>query len=323
LSGAGLIVTEATLISPQGAQYDRSPGIWNMEQVAGWRKITNVVHLTGSKIHYQQLWHVALSLFHSRIPANFRPPVYGPSSTPARARGNRSSFHELQDPNEVPNPTILKLFKDTAKNAKLAGFDGVECKLRGMLGHLYTSLFNISVNYTISGWRGDCENCAWFRLEVLKSLVEVFDCNLSLKISPGKGGYNDIGMPLDDTVQTFSYFLSEADKLKLSYIMLSRYIPHLDPMIDGKECGTPHDPVSTYTKLIHNAKNFVVGGVTPEEAEELAKPSEVDGAFFGMSWLTHLDLAKFSEHPFWESDPRHDEMSENNIWHDASGLNHV
>jgi hypothetical protein len=60
-------------------------------------------------------------------------------------------------------------------------------------------------------------------------------------------------------------------------------------------------------------KNFVVGGVTPEEAEELAKPGEVDRAFFGMSWLTHLDLAKFSEHPFWESDPRHDEMSENNI----------
>ncbi|KAJ7692982.1 hypothetical protein B0H14DRAFT_3100767 [Mycena olivaceomarginata] len=239
LGGAGLIVTEATLISPQGAQYDRSPGIWNMQQVAGWRNMTNVVHLTESKIYCQ--------------------------------------------PNEVPDPTILKLFKDTAKNAKLAGFNGVECKL-------------------ISGWGGDCENCARFGLEVLKSLVEVFDCNFSLKISPGKGGYNDIGMPLDDTVQTFSYFLSEADKLKSLYIMLSRYIPHLDPMINdsdpkpGKERGTPHDPVSTYTKLIHNAKNFVVGGVTPEEAEELVKPGEVDGAFFGMSRLTHLDLAKCIRH---------------------------
>ncbi|KAJ7728116.1 hypothetical protein B0H14DRAFT_3518685 [Mycena olivaceomarginata] len=93
LGGAGLIVTEATLISPQGAQYDGSPGIWNMDQVAGWRKITNVVHLTGNKI-YCQLWHVG-GLANSE--SEKLGPVYGPSAIPARARGDRSSFQELRD----------------------------------------------------------------------------------------------------------------------------------------------------------------------------------------------------------------------------------
>ncbi|KAJ7309965.1 hypothetical protein DFH08DRAFT_719028 [Mycena albidolilacea] len=302
LSGAGLILTEATLILSQGAQYDRSPGIWNMEQVAEWRKITNMVHLTRNKIYCQIRTADAVYRVHFLTsPSSCGMPVYGPSAIPARAQGNISSFHELRDaesffsdkPNEVPDPTILiKLFKATAKNAKLAGFDGVEYKLDiSACGERFPCS-------PVSGWGRDGENCARFGPEVLKLLV-VFGCNVSLKISLGKslwGGYNDIGMHLDDTAQTFSYFLSEADKLKSLYIMLSQYIPHLDPMIDGKERGTPHDPVSTYAKLIHNAKTFVVGGVTPEEAEELAKTGEVNGAFFGMSWLTHPDLAKRIQH---------------------------
>lgn len=64
----------------------------------------------------------------------------------------------------------------------------------------------------------------------------------------------------------------------------------------GKKRGTPHDLISTYGKLIQNAKIFVVGGVTPEEAEQLVKTGQVDGVFFGMSWLTHPDLAKRIRH---------------------------
>ncbi|KAJ7670641.1 hypothetical protein DFH06DRAFT_1178614 [Mycena polygramma] len=291
LGGAGVIVTEATLISPQGAPYDRSPGIWNEEQVAGWRKITNVVHLAGSKI-YCQLWHVG-RLTASVAESPFTP--VAPSAIAARRVG-KGCFHFLpgslgfDTPTEIPDPfAIVAEFKQAAENAKLAGFDGVE--LHGASGFLVNQFLDSTSNVRTDMWGGSSENRARFGLEVLKALVEVFGPNVSLKISP-EGGFNDMGMPLQETIDTFSYFVSEADKLKLSYINFYRYSRDLAPIIDGKKRGTPHDVIATYAKFIHNAKTFLVGGVTPEEAEELVKAGRVDGVFFGMAWLTHPDLAK-------------------------------
>ncbi|KAJ7778403.1 hypothetical protein B0H16DRAFT_886102 [Mycena metata] len=294
LGGAGLIVTEATLISPQTSQYDRAPGIWSMGQVAGWRKITNVVHLAGSKI-YCQLWHVG------RLTSG-KPdgpePGYGPSAIPARGGSLCFNFlpvtPEFGTPREILDPsTIVTQFKHAARNAKLAGFDGVE--LHAAAGFLVHQFLDSTSNIRTDKWGGSSENRARFGLEVLKSLVEVFGSNVSLKISPG-GGFHDMGMPLQETIDTFSYFISEADKLNLSYITLFRYIPRLDPIIDGKKRGTPHDLLSTYGKLITNAKIFIVGGVTPEEAEKLVSTNQVHGVFFGTSWLTHPDLAKRIRH---------------------------
>ncbi|KAJ7712171.1 hypothetical protein B0H14DRAFT_3119220 [Mycena olivaceomarginata] len=305
LGGAGLIVSEATLISPQSSQYDRNPGIWNMEQVAGWKKITNVVHLAGSKI-YCQLWHVGRL---NKSDAETQSPtgsIHGPSDIPAR-RG-RGCLHFLPGNSEfgvatsIPDPLkFVQLFKDAAANAKLAGFDGVE--LHAANGFLVHQFLDSTSNRRTDKWGGSCENRARLGLEILKALVEVFGPNVSLKISPGIGkpgcpslslaeGQKNIGMPLQDTIETFSYFVSEADKLKLSYITLARYAPHFDPTIDGKKRGTPHDLLSTYGKFIDNAKTFLVGGVSPEEAEELVKSGQVDGAFFGMPWLAHPDFAK-------------------------------
>ncbi|KAJ7742159.1 hypothetical protein DFH07DRAFT_44628 [Mycena maculata] len=297
LGGAGIIVTEATLISPQqGSQFDRSPGIWNAEQVAGWRKITNVVHLAGGRI-YCQLWHVG-RLSHGSADGLATGPVYAPSAIPARQI--KGCFHFLPGtpepglPTEIPDPSVIVAqFKDAAHNAKIAGFDGVE--LHAASGFLVHQFLDSTSNVRTDKWGGSSENRARFGLEVLKACVEVFGTNVSLKISP-EGGFNDMGMPLKDTVETFSYFISEADKLNLSYITLYRYTPHKDPPIKGKERGTPHDIISTYGKLIQKAKTFVVGGVTPEEADELVKTGQVDGVFFGVAWLTHPDLAKRIRH---------------------------
>ncbi|KAJ6599915.1 hypothetical protein DFH09DRAFT_627307 [Mycena vulgaris] len=296
LGGAGLIVTEATLISPQGSHYDHSPGIWNMDQVAGWRRITNVVHLAGSKI-YCQLWHVGRLTYPDAEDAG---PVYGPSAIPAS--GGKGAFHFLPgapdfgtiQPTEIPDPSLLvEEFRNAAKHAKLAGFDGVE--LHAANGFLVDQFLDSGSNVRTDKWGGSSENRARFGLEVLKALADVFGSNVSLKISPA-GGWNDMGMPLQETIDTYSYFVSEADKLKLSYITFSRYLPRLDPMPEGEPRGTPHDIISTYGKLIRHAKIFVVGGVTPAEAEDLVKTGQVDGVFFGMCWITHPDLAKRIRH---------------------------
>ncbi|KAJ7737724.1 hypothetical protein B0H16DRAFT_1695014 [Mycena metata] len=245
-----------------------------MEQVPGWRKITNVVHLAGSKM-YCQLWHAGRLT--SGKPGGPQP-NYEPSAIPARGRSLCFNFlpstSEFGTRKEILDPSaIVTQFKHAAKNA------------------------NTRSGRFSDKWGGSSENRARFGLEVLKSLVEVFGSNVSLKISPG-GGFHDMGMPLQETIDTFSYFISEADKLRLSYITLFRYIPRLDPIIDEsrKERGTSHELLSTYAKLTTNAKIFIVGGVTPEEAEMLVRTNQVHGVFFETSWLTHPDLAKRIRH---------------------------
>ncbi|KAJ6469260.1 hypothetical protein C8R45DRAFT_1016508 [Mycena sanguinolenta] len=295
LGGAGLIVTEATSISPHGSLYDRTPGIWSIEQVAGWKRITNVVHLAGSKI-YCQLWHAG-RLANSEGP--LAGPVYGPSAIPARAGKGCFPYlpvpQQYRIPTEIQDPAVfVDLYRDAARNAKLAGFDGVE--LHAANGFLVDQFLDSTSNVRTDKWGGSIENRARFGLEVLAALVEVFGSNVSVKVTPGRG-YNDMKMPLEeDTVETFNHLLSEADKLRLSYITLSRYIPDLEDHKIGAGSSTTHDVLSAYTKLITNAKIFIDGGVTAKEAEELVKSGKVDGVFFGMCWLTHPDLAKRIRH---------------------------
>lgn len=73
-------------------------------------------------------------------------------------------------------------------------------------------------------------------------------------------------MPLEETIDTFSYFISEIDKLDIAFIDLLRYAPAFDEVFDGKKRATVHDVVETYAPLVKNAKLFAGAGYTPEEA---------------------------------------------------------
>ena len=146
-----------------------------------------------------------------------------------------------------------------------------------------------------------------------------------MRVSPGKcfsagtdvrqltcaypaGGLNDAGMPLQDTIDTFSYLLREANALRLAYVALVRYLPRMDLEIDGaprsprpytcssthpgKKRATKHDVLGTYKPLLSTVPVFVNAGVTPAEAEALIDAGTVAGAFFGVPWITHPDLGR-------------------------------
>nr|GAT52023.1 predicted protein [Mycena chlorophos] len=294
LGGAGLIISEATLISNHGAQFDRAPGIWNTEQVAGWRKITNVVHLAGCKM-YCQLWHLG-----RLSPPDEDGKIYSPS--PIRATGDKHGFHyllgdlEFRLPTEIEDPWVfVQLFKAAAVNAKAAGFDGVE--LHGAAGFLVHQFLDTSANARTDSWGGSPSNRCRFGLEVLKALVDVFGPNVGVKLAP-TGGFNDTGMPLPETLATYRHFIAEADKLGLAYICVHRHNPHKDPSINGKRRGTPHDCVASYAPQLASpgTKLWIVGGVTPKEAAALVRSGRVAGVFFGIPWLAHPDLAKRIRH---------------------------
>jgi 2,4-dienoyl-CoA reductase-like NADH-dependent reductase (Old Yellow Enzyme family) len=97
-----------------------------------------------------------------------------------------------------------------------------------------------------------------------------------------------MGMPLQETLDTFRYFISEADKLGLAYISLVRYTQ----VEDGKERATPHDVLESYRSSITKSKLLINGGVTPEEGESLVSSGKVDGVVIGFQFITHPDLVK-------------------------------
>ncbi|KAJ7629344.1 hypothetical protein B0H17DRAFT_1109874 [Mycena rosella] len=297
LGGCGLIISEGTLITRQGTEWPQAPGIWNKEQIAAWKTIVDAVHTTDTKI-YCQLWHLGRAS-HPEAPEQILAgePVYAPSAISARAGGK---FRFLPGapgyvtPTEVEDPTtLIALFKQAALNAKEAGFDGVE--LHAANGYLVHEFLDSTANKRTDKWGGSVENRARFGLEALKALIEVFGANVGIKLSP-TGGYNDIGMPLPETVETFTYFIAEADKLGLAYIMLARYLPVLDVEVDGKLRATQHDVVATYRPVVKHTNLFANGGFTAVEAEEMVEVGTLDGVFFGVPWITHPDFAKRVQH---------------------------
>ncbi|KAF8958018.1 hypothetical protein BDZ97DRAFT_1762455 [Flammula alnicola] len=255
LGGAGLIVSEGILVSRQGS-------------LAGRKSLMqHAVHEAGSKI-YAQLWRVG-RVAHPDAPERKLAgiPVYAPSAISARG----GKFRHIPGtpgyvtPTAVEDPrVIIEQFKHAAINAKKAGFDGVERSV---------------------------ENRSRFGLEVLKVLVEVFGRDVAIQLSHA-GGYNDVGMPLQDTLDTYSYFITEADKLNLSYIVLVRYSKAFGSECDGVPRSTKHDVLESYRPYIKNAKLFLNAEVTAEEGEELVAAGKIDGIFIGFNWITHPDLVK-------------------------------
>ncbi|TEB34133.1 FMN-linked oxidoreductase [Coprinellus micaceus] len=275
--GTGLLVTEGVLITRQGTEWEAAPGIWNAQQVAGWKRVTDAVHANGSFI-YAQLWHLG-RVSHPDAPQQKLAgvPVYAPSAI--SARGGKFRFLPGQPgyvtPTAIEDPTsLIELFRQAAINAKEAGFDGVE--LHGANGYLISQFLDSGSNQRTDKWGGSVENRTRFPLEVLKALVSVFGNNVAIKLSPAGN------------------LLTEASKLPLSYVALMRYSPYLDAEYDGKKRATVHDTLESYRSYITNSdtKLFLNSGVQAEEAAKLIEEGKIDGGSFGMPSVLVPDLGK-------------------------------
>ncbi|PPQ86645.1 hypothetical protein CVT25_006829 [Psilocybe cyanescens] len=292
--GAGLIVTEAILVTRQGTEWPHSPGIWEDKHVTLWKGIVDAVHAAGGLLYGQviPLFFVGRAGHPDAEQQKLAGiPVYGPSAI--GARGGKFKFIPGCPGYVIPTPIddpwkIIEQFKQAAFNAKKAGFDGIE--LHGSNGYIIHQFLDSTSNHRTDEWGGSIENRSRFGLEVLKVMVEAFGRNVSVKLSPS-GGYNDMGMPLQETLDTYSHFISEADKLGLAYICLVRYQAAYDAEYDGVLRSTPHDVIESYASLIKNSKLIINAGVTPEEGEQLVASGKVDAIAIGFNWITHPDLA--------------------------------
>ncbi|KIJ23425.1 hypothetical protein M422DRAFT_231647 [Sphaerobolus stellatus SS14] len=313
--GAGLIVTEGILIVQQGTEWPHAPGIWTDEHVNGWKKVTDAVHAEGSKI-VAQLWHCG-RVSHPDMPEQIASgqPIWAPSAIAARGGKFRTlpGVPGYVTPVELPDPqVIIEQFRNAAIKAKEAGFDGVE--LHGANGYLPHQFLDSTSNKRTDMWGGSVENRARFILEATKALVSVWGADrVAVKLNPA-GGYNDMGMPLEETLETFTYLIKELDEMKLAYLALSRYLPMSDPVFDGKTRATQHDVLNSYRPFIENTKLVLNGGLTPSEADGLIQSGEIDAAAFALLWIAHPDMQKRIE----AGKPLDAELDFKNIyWHEG------
>ncbi len=211
---AGLIVSEATQVSPQGVGYVRTPGIHSAEQVAGWQKVTEAVHKAGGKI-FLQLWHVGRVShpdFHNgELPvAPSALPVEGETFTPLGKK--KFVVPRALKLNEIPG--VVAQYRKGAENAKLAGFDGVE--VHGANGYLLDQFLRDGSNQRSDDYGGTIENRARLPLEVAQAVIEVWGSRrVGYRISPNFSRYS---MSDTNPTATFSYLVEKLNAMGIVYL---------------------------------------------------------------------------------------------------------
>ncbi len=272
-ASAGLIVTEATQISPQGVGYVRTPGIHTKEQVEGWKKVTDAVHKAGGKI-FLQLWHVG-RISHSDFHGG-QPPV-APSAIAAEgetwtAEGQKKySKPRALEASELPG--IVEDFRRGAQNAKDAGFDGVE--IHGANGYLLDQFTRDGTNKRTDNYGGSLENRLRFPLEVVDAVIGVWGAEgVGYRISPYFEGHS---MSDSDPLATFAQLTDELSKRKLGYLHV----------VDAAKAS---QRISPALREIFEGTYIVAEGFDQETASEAIARGEADLVAFGKPFISNPDL---------------------------------
>lgn len=268
----GLILSEATSVSPMGVGYPNTPGIWSAEQIEGWKLVTRAVHEAGGRIMLQ-LWHVG----------RISDPFYLEGSTPVSASAVRPAGHvSLMRPLKdfvTPRPLLLDeipavidAYRKGAENAISAGFDGVE--IHGANGYLIDQFLQDSTNHRADDYGGSIENRARFMMEVTDAVVSVWGADrVGMHIAP-RCDSHDMGD--SDPAAVFGHVAEELGKRKLAFLCAreSHDKTALGPMLKEKFGGV----------FIANE------GFTPETARETIASGRADAVAFGKSAIANPDL---------------------------------
>ncbi len=214
-ASAGLIVTEATQVSPQGLGYPGTPGIHSAAQVAGWKRVTDAVHAAGGRI-FLQLWHVG-RISHPSLQPGGALPVAPSAIAPAGQAWTLEGMKPYVTPHALTEGEIKAIVEDYrrgAANAKSAGFDGVE--LHGANGYLVDQFLRDKSNQRTDRYGGSALNRARFLIEVSEALIgEWGAARIGVRLSP-TNPFNDMGD--GNPAATFSTALGELNRLAPAYL---------------------------------------------------------------------------------------------------------
>lgn len=279
-AGAGLILTEATSVSPQGVGYPNTPGIWSDEQVAGWKRVTEAVHAAGGHIAVQ-LWHVGRisdpELLDGQLPV--APSAIAPEGQVAVLRPKRDyTVPRALETAEIAG--IVQDFVQAARNAKAAGFDFIE--VHAANGYLFDQFLHDGSNQRTDQYGGSIENRARFLLEVLDALAQEWPAErIGVHLNPMS---NIHSMRDSDPVALFSYVAQQIEVRKLGFIF-SR-----EELKDGVL------PIGQHLRKIYSGTYIANDGMSQQDAEALLARGAADAVAFGRVFIANPDLpARFAQ----------------------------
>lgn len=277
-ASAGLIVSEATQIMPEGQGYVSTPGIHSAAQIAGWKKVTEAVHVAGGRI-VLQLWHVG-RISHTSFQPGGALPV-APSAI--RAEGQSFTSHGFK-PHPTPRaldiselPGIVARYAQGARNALDAGFDGVE--IHSANGYLLDQFLQDKTNKRSDAYGGSIKNRARLLLEVVAAVAAVATPERTgVRISP-QGTFSDIAD--SNPHELFHYVAQRLAGYGLAYLHV----------IEGDTTGKPVAPFD-YVGLKKTFGGLVIANHAFDKARAEAALAEgrADLIAFGKSFIANPDL---------------------------------
>lgn len=269
---AGLILTEATSVTPMGVGYADTPGIWNDAQVEGWKLTTKAVHDAGGRI-FMQLWHVG----------RISDPVFLNGALPVAPSAVQAAGHVslLRPKRPYPTPRaldtgeiagVIDAYRHAAENARRAGFDGVE--LHAANGYLIDQFLQDSSNQRTDRYGGSIENRARLLVEVVDTLIDVWGADrVGLHLSP-RGDIHDLSD--SDPSALFSHVAQQMRARGIAFIFLREY------QADDSLLATIRDAFAG--PVIINEK------LTPDSAAALVADGRADAVAFGKDFIATPDL---------------------------------
>ncbi len=291
-AGAGLIISEATSVTPRGVGYAATPGIWSDEQTEGWKKVTEAVHKAGGRM-VLQLWHVG----------RVSDPIFLDGALPEAPSAVKPKGHvslvrpekEYVTPralelSEIPN--IIAEYKRGAQNAKAAGFDGVH--IHGANGYLLDQFLLDSTNQRIDAYGGSLEKRARLMLEVTDAVAEVWGADrVGMHLAPRMDSHD---MGDSNRLGTFTSVARELGRRQLGWIAARE--ANIGP--DTKLVDSQNRPkVVAHPETIGPALKEAFGGVyIANESFDLAGAQKVldegwaDAVAFGKLFIANPDLPK-------------------------------
>jgi N-ethylmaleimide reductase len=283
-SEGGLIISEATTVAITGRGYLGAPGIYSDEQVAGWKKVTDAVHARGGKM-ILQLWHVG-RVSHVDMTGGESP--VGPSEVPFEGVAFTKDGWVPISPNRALRveevPALIDSFRQGAKRAGEAGFDGVE--IHSGNGYLFDQFLQDGSNKRTDAYGGSVQNRARLLLQAVEAVAAVWSGDrVGVRISPSTQ-FNGMADSNPDLI--FGYLAEQLNRFELAYLHI------IEPRVKGnvviKEGAEP--VAAQQMRKIFKSKIIAAGGFEPDTAEDIIVKGDADLVAFGRHFISNPDLPK-------------------------------
>jgi 2,4-dienoyl-CoA reductase-like NADH-dependent reductase (Old Yellow Enzyme family) len=273
-ASAGLILSEATSVTPAGVGYAETPGIWSQEQVESWRLVTDAVHRAEGRI-FLQLWHVG-RISHSMFldgASPVAPSAIAPKGNVSLVRPE-TSYPTPRALDRAEIPQVIEAFRRGAQHAQQAGFDGVE--LHAANGYLIDQFLQDSTNRRTDDYGGSVANRSRLLIEIVEELISIWGAGrVGVHLAP-RGDAHDMGD--SDRLGTFGHVARELGKRRIAFLCVRERV------------GA--DSIGAQLKSAFGGTYIANEGFTLESATQALAANQADAVAFGKLFLANPDLPR-------------------------------